>query len=74
MLLTSNKRYGRSIVVTQEDPVVSSFREHQTTAEARGLMRERARVAEFVNAWLKEKLGLRRFRVRGLQKARTEAL
>ncbi|ERP94442.1 hypothetical protein Q669_31475 [Labrenzia sp. C1B10] len=37
-------------------------------------MRERARLAEFVNAWLKEKLGLRRFRVRGLQKARTEAL
>lgn len=71
---SSNKRYGRSIVVTQEDPVVSSVRERQTTAEARGLMRERARVAEFVNAWLKEKLGLRRFRVRGLQKARTEAL
>ncbi len=70
---SSNKRYGRSIVVTQEDPVVSSFRERQTTPEARGLMRERARVAEFVNAWLKEKLGLRRFRVPGVQNARAEA-
>lgn len=70
---SSNKRYGRSIVVTQEDPVVSSFRERQTTPEARGLMRERARMAEFVNALLKETLGLRRFRVRGLQNARAEA-
>ena len=31
-------------------------------------------MAEFVNAWLKEKLGLRRFHVRGLAKVRAEAM
>lgn len=36
-------------------------------------MHERARVAEFVNAWPEEKLDLRRFRLRGLQKARAVA-
>ncbi|NKC22760.1 hypothetical protein HED50_14205 [Ochrobactrum oryzae] len=43
-------------------------------ARDKALVRERGRVAEFVNAWLKDKLGLRRFRVRGLAKAGTEAL
>jgi transposase len=71
---SGNQRYGRSIVVTHEDPVVSAFRSRQETPETRALIRERGRVAEFVNAWLKEKLGLRRFRVRGLAKAGTEAL
>jgi hypothetical protein len=37
-------------------------------------LKQRSAVAEFVNAWLKEKLGLRRFRVRGLAKIRTEAM
>jgi len=54
--------------------VVSAFRARQAMPETRTLLRERGRVAEFVNAWLKEKLGLRRFRVRGLAKASTEAL
>jgi transposase len=71
---SGNQRYGRSIVVTHEDPVVSAFRARQAMPETRTLLRERGRVAEFVNAWLKEKLGLRRFRVRGLAKASTEAL
>jgi len=31
-------------------------------------------VAEFPNAWLKAKIGLRQFRVRGLKKVRCEAL
>ena len=31
-------------------------------------------MAEFPNAWLKEKLGLRRFRVRGLIKVKCETL
>jgi Transposase DDE domain len=39
-----------------------------TTPEAYRLRRLRGRVAEFPNAWLKEKLGLRRFHVRGLDK------
>jgi len=31
-------------------------------------------VAEFPHAWLKAKIGLRQFRVRGLKKVRGEAL
>jgi hypothetical protein len=31
-------------------------------------------VAEFPHAWLKAKIGLRQFRVRGLKKVRCEAL
>jgi hypothetical protein len=31
-------------------------------------------VAEFPNAWLKEKLGLRRFRLRGMAKVAVESL
>jgi len=30
--------------------------------------------AEFPNAWLKERFGVRKFRVRGLRKARSELL
>ena len=71
---SGNRTYGRSIVVTHENPVVSAFRSRHASPETRTLLRERGRVAELVNAWLKEKLNLRRFHVRGLAKARTEAL
>ena len=36
--------------------------------------RKRSEVAEFPNAWIKEKLGLRRFRLRGIAKIATESL
>jgi hypothetical protein len=42
------------------------------TDAARALYRLRAPVAEFSNLWLKAKLGLRQFGVRGLQKVRCE--
>lgn len=71
---SGNRRYGRSIVVTTEVPAMRAFRAQQGKPELRALMAERARVAEFVNAWLKAKLGLRRFHVRGLAKVGTEAL
>ena len=44
------------------------------TAEAQEIYKQRAQTAEFPIAWLKEKIGLRRFRVRGLLKAELEAL
>ncbi len=71
---SSNKRYGRSIVVTSEIPAMRAFRAMQGTPELQARMGVRARVAEFVHAWLKAKLGLRRFHVRGLAKVGTEAL
>ncbi len=53
---------------------MSTFRSRQSSPETKALIRERGRVAEFVNAWLKEKLGLRRYRVREFAMAGTEAL
>ena len=44
------------------------------TPEAQAIYRRRGPVAEFPNAWIKEKLGLRKFRVRGLAKAGMELL
>jgi DDE family transposase len=63
---SGNTRYGRSIVVTTEHPVVTAFRANSASPEGRTASRQRSAVAEFVNAWLKEKMGLRRFHVRGL--------
>jgi hypothetical protein len=44
------------------------------TPEAKAIYRQRGEVAEFPNAWLKDKIGLRKFHVRGLAKAATEAV
>jgi hypothetical protein len=71
---SGNTSYGRSIVVTKENPVVTTFRARTASVEGEAALKQRSAVAEFVNAWLKEKLGLRRFRVRGLAKIRTEAM
>jgi transposase len=70
----NTRRYGRALVVTHEDPIVTAYRAQMTTPEAYRLRRLRGQVAEFTNAWLKEKLGLRRFHVRGLAKVRSETL
>jgi hypothetical protein len=55
-------------------PEVQQFREKMQTPQAREIYRQRAPVAEFPNAWIKDKLGLRQFRLRGLVKAGLEAL
>jgi hypothetical protein len=44
------------------------------TEGAKAIYRQRGAVAEFPNAWLKDKLGLRQFRLRGLIKVRLEIL
>ena len=44
------------------------------TPEAKAIYKQRSPVAEFPFAWIKEKLGLRRFHVRGVIKAGIEAL
>ncbi len=48
----------------------SEARASETEPEAR----LQSEVAEFPNAWLKERFGVRKFRVRGLRKARSELL
>ncbi len=65
---------GRTVSRRQEPPEVTAFRQKMQTEPAKQIYRQRGAVAEFPNAWIKDKLGLRKFRVRGLAKAGLEAL
>jgi transposase len=57
-----------------EPPQIAAFREKMQTPEAKQAYYQRGPVAEFPNGWIKEKLGIRKFRLRGLVKAGIEAL
>lgn len=57
-----------------ENAEVAAFRAKMATPEAKQIYRQRGPTAEFPNCWIKDKLGLRKFRLRGLAKARAEAL
>jgi len=64
----------RRIYRLENAPAVAAFVEKMKTEAAQAIYRLRPRVAEFPHAWLKAKIGLRQFRVRGLKKVRCEAL
>lgn len=66
---TSN---GRLLIRIEEHPAVVEFRKKMETAPYRSIYRQRAQVAEFSNACVKEKKGLRQFLRRGLSKVRAE--
>jgi transposase len=65
---------GRTIVRGEDDPVVVAFSEKMQTDKAKQIYKERGGVAEFPNAWIKDKIGLRQFRLRGLIKVGMEAM
>jgi hypothetical protein len=65
---------GRTIVRSEDHPVVTAFIQRMQTEESKNLYKQRGAVGEFPNAWIKSKIGLRQFRLRGLQKAGLEAL
>lgn len=73
-LCCPGNREGRSIERREYVAQVLAFRETMQTDTARAIYRQRAQVAEFPNLWIKAKLGLRQFRVRGLTKVRIESL
>jgi transposase len=64
----------RSLVRTEEPAEMKAHRQKMETESARTIYKQRSAVAEFPNAWIKEKFGLRQFRLRGLIKVRIEAL
>lgn len=67
--------HGRTVSIRlEEHPDMTAFREKMKSQESQTQYRKRGAVAEFPNAWIKEKLGLRKFRVRGLVKAETELM
>jgi hypothetical protein len=65
---------GRSVSVQLSDPAVEAFDRKMQTPEAQAIYKRRAPLIEFPNAWIKQKLKLRRFATRGLAKVRCEAL
>ena len=66
-------KHGRSLAVSTMHPAVEKFDEKMQRPEAQALYKQRAPLAEFPNAWIKDKLKLRRFATRGLDKVRCEA-
>ena len=56
----------------EEAADIAEFRRKMETEQARSTYRQRAEVAEFPNAWLKEKIGLGKFSLRGMVKAGIE--
>jgi transposase len=65
---------GRMVVREEEAPAVVAFRAKMASEEAKQIYRQRGAVAEFPNAWIKDKIGLRQFHVRGLIKVTMEAV
>jgi len=55
-------------------PEVAAFIAKMETDEGKKIYRQRGPVAEFPNAWIKDKIGLRQFRLRGLVKVGMEVL
>ena len=69
-----NKKHGRSVTRSEESPAMIAFRAKMATEAAQAEYRKRGAVAEFRNLWIKAKLGLRQFHVRGLKKVGCETL
>jgi hypothetical protein len=67
-------RRGRSIERLESLPEIAAYRHKMQTDEAKAIYKTRSQVAEFPNLWIKAKLGLRQFCVRGVAKVRTESL
>lgn len=69
-----NQKQGRSVVRGEESAAVLAFQQKMSSEEAQAQYRRRGRVVEFCHAWIKSKLGLRQFHVRGLVKVQMEML
>jgi transposase len=65
---------GRSLLRLHKTAPLAAFEVKMQTEQAQQIYKERAGVAEFPNAWIKEKFGLRQFRLRGVVKVGLEAL
>jgi transposase len=69
-----NQSHGRGVLRLEETAAVVAFRKKMAQPEAQAQYRRRGRVVEFCHAWIKSKLGLRQFHVRGLAKVSSEML
>lgn len=70
-----SKGKGRTVsLLVEEHPSLVAFRDKMSGAEAKSIYNQRGAVAEFPNAWIKDKIGLYKFRLRGRLKAKAEVL
>jgi len=69
-----NQKQGRSVVRGEESAAVLAFQKKMSSEAAQAQYRRRGRVVEFCHAWIKSKLGLRQFHVRGVVKVQMEML
>jgi transposase len=65
---------GRSLLRMEKTAPLTAFEAKMQTEQAQKIYKERAGVAEFPNAWIKEKFGLRQFRLRGVVKVGLESV
>lgn len=69
---TKNPRKGRTVSRLENEELLDQLRDRMQTLEAKALYRLRSQTVELAYADLKEHRGLRRFRSRGLSRARTQ--
>ena len=67
-------KHGRAVTICVDADALTQYRSKMKTKAGKDIYRQRAAVAEFPNAWLKDKLRWTRLRCRGIVKARAEAL
>lgn len=65
---------GRLLMRQVDSPAVVAYRQNIQTEQAKEIYNKRGAVAEFSNLWIKAKIQLRQFSLRGLVKVNTEAL
>ena len=68
------RSHGRTVMRSEPNPLITEFRQKMQLESYQQRYRKRSEIAEFPNAWIKEKLKLRRFRLRGIAKVATESL
>lgn len=71
---SKNEVTGREILRIENSPIVKEFIDKMNTEEAKAIYKERGTVAEFPNLWIKSKIKLRQFNLRGLTKVGIEIL
>ena len=64
----------RFVARAVDHPAVAAFLEKMKTEKAKEIYKTRGPIAEFSNAWIKSKIGLVAFHLRGLMKVGMEAL
>jgi len=72
-MLSGNQQRGRGLLRLEESAAVLAFRKKMASTEAQKQYSRRGR-SWICHAWIKSKLGLRQFHVRGLMKVRAELL